>query len=329
MLRLKPLIVRDPAFQQEAFRLLIPADWRGTGRVDWRFHPQYPAALSVRAENPAGAEAVYSYPLIPFVAGVWHLPEGGYYLGNEVRPYPGGITAYVQSYLLPRLRPEMRNYRVLDTRDMPKWAGASTAVRDATAVGIPASATAGCVRIAYTDGGRAVQEEFYVMLVRAHIVGLDYWGTELCSSVRAEPGHLDPVRKIYETMVSSFRLDVHWFSRQQQVAAMVVNVLNNEQAAVMNLSRYLAQTNDQVTAVIRDSYQRRQDAMDRVNAQFSQYIRGVDEYSNPFEGHPVELPSGYRNAWANAAGEYILSDDPNFNPNVQGTGNWQALRPTH
>lgn len=66
--------------------------------------------------------------------------------------------------------------------------------------------------------------------------------------------------------------------------------------------------------------------MDRIHLRFSQYIRGVETYRAP-DGHPIELPSGYNNAWTNNLGEYILSNSPNFNPNVQLKGNWHQLQP--
>jgi hypothetical protein len=39
----------------------------------------------------------------------------------------------------------------------------------------------------------------------------------------------------------------------------------------------------------------------------------------------VELPSGYNHAWSNNNGEYIVSDNPNFNPNVGSNLDWQPL----
>jgi len=65
--------------------------------------------------------------------------------------------------------------------------------------------------------------------------------------------------------------------------------------------------------------------MDLAAAGFDRYIRGVENYRNPFEDRAVELPSGYRNVWANSSGEYILSNNPNFNPNVGGTQQWRSL----
>ena len=52
----------------------------------------------------------------------------------------------------------------------------------------------------------------------------------------------------------------------------------------------------------------------------------MDKYYNPLEGKEVELPTGYGNAWTNNLGEYVLSEDPNFNPNVGSNLNWQQIR---
>jgi len=39
----------------------------------------------------------------------------------------------------------------------------------------------------------------------------------------------------------------------------------------------------------------------------------------------MELPGGYRQAWTNSLGEYILSDDPNYNPNIGSNVNWTEM----
>jgi hypothetical protein len=42
----------------------------------------------------------------------------------------------------------------------------------------------------------------------------------------------------------------------------------------------------------------------------------------------VQLPSDYRYAWVSASGEYVLSDQAGFNPNVGSTTEWRQLRPS-
>ena len=65
--------------------------------------------------------------------------------------------------------------------------------------------------------------------------------------------------------------------------------------------------------------------MDRINRNFSEYIRGVETYTNPFESTQIQLPSGYNDAWVNARGEYLLSNDSNFNPNIGDNADWRRM----
>jgi hypothetical protein len=66
---------------------------------------------------------------------------------------------------------------------------------------------------------------------------------------------------------------------------------------------------------------------DRVSSQFSQYMRGVDPYYDPVAQKNIELPTGYDNAWVDNSGQYVLSDNPNFNPNIGGNQSFQRLEP--
>jgi hypothetical protein len=40
------------------------------------------------------------------------------------------------------------------------------------------------------------------------------------------------------------------------------------------------------------------------------------------------LPSSHDHAWVSRGGEYILSDNPNFNPNVEASGDWVEMKPS-
>lgn len=326
MVRFQPLVVNDRLLGQEAFRVLIPADWRGEGGVFWRFHPQYPAGLAVRAYNPTGLEAIHSYPMLPFVDGIRHLRQGQFYLGNEFRPYPGDIAGYVRLYLLPRFRPDVRDYRIVAVEGMTEWAKTSTMGQAGQALRIPYKVQASRVRIAYTVKDRPVEEEFYVMLDSLFMIGLHYWGAEWATSVRAEAGKLDPVRRIQLTMASSLQMSLPWYSRERQAAAMCEQLLKHEQVEIMKISGILARTNEHVSDTIRRSYESRQATLDRVHERFSEYIRGVDTYRGA-DGRRIQLPSGYRQAWVNNRGEHVLSNDANFNPNVQLGGDWRRLQP--
>ena len=58
-----------------------------------------------------------------------------------------------------------------------------------------------------------------------------------------------------------------------------------------------------------------------------QIIRGVQTFRDPSTGElTFELSNQYDHAWLNGSNEYLMSDDPSFNPNRSLTGNWTELQ---
>ena len=64
------------------------------------------------------------------------------------------------------------------------------------------------------------------------------------------------------------------------------------------------------------------------NAAFGadQLIRGVQSFRDPSSGRTIELSNQYDHAWLNGSNQYVMSDDPNFNPNGQLNGDWNSLQ---
>ena len=52
---------------------------------------------------------------------------------------------------------------------------------------------------------------------------------------------------------------------------------------------------------------------------------GVNSYYDPYKGYSVEISNGYRYVYANALGDYIVTDNANYNPNVDSNLNWTIL----
>ena len=91
------------------------------------------------------------------------------------------------------------------------------------------------------------------------------------------------------------------------------------------VSRIISQTNNEISDMIMDSYNKRQETMDHIHENYSDYIRGVEQYRDPFDNKPVELPSGYQYRWRNRLGETIISNNPDDNPNKYSNSDWQAF----
>ena len=142
-------------------------------------------------------------------------------------------------------------------------------------------------------------------------------------ALRTPKGQLDANDKLFKVMVSSVRPEPKW---QAYSGGIIVKLLNAEaqkeaiqDKIVADLQRYAAQTIMDVTA------NQFQGSMNSAHA-FDQNIRGVQTFRNPATGGTMELSNLYDHAWLNSSNEYVMSDDPNFNPNGQLQGSWNQLQ---
>jgi hypothetical protein len=316
----------------EAFSFLAPADWQVEGGLVWRVHPTMPAAVALRVHNPKGLEQLECFPTVAFSWGGFlgpgtMFPPGANYLGNEVQPPVAGAVAYLKERHLPRTRGQLQA-RVVKTEVLPELAEAARAAEPSPPFGGPQMVfTAGRVRIEYELGSKAVEEDLYCVLNHIALPGanMTLQIADKLYGLRAPKGKLDEATKRFETIIHSTRMNLSWYNRYAQLVQVLTQAQMNQIRAAGELSRYVSRTSSEISDMMRQSYEQRQASQDRINKNWSQYMRGVDEFHDPLAGRTVELPSGYPNAWVNGRGEYIVTDSVNFNPNVELDGNWNKL----
>lgn len=141
--------------------------------------------------------------------------------------------------------------------------------------------------------------------------------------MRAPRGQLDSNDKLFKVVISSLRPEQKWQSYSNGWLAWRYQVEAKKEALIdaiiANFQNQVAQTLNEVTA----NQQR-----GSLNAAYAadQGIRGVQTFRNPATGATMELSNLYDHAWLNGSNEYIMSDDPNFNPNGQLNGDWNQLQ---
>jgi len=290
-----------------------------------------PAAVAMRVRNPRGPEQLECFPTVAFSWGgylpVTGFPQGSIYLGNEVQPPVQDAIAYLKERHLPRSRGQVQA-KIVKTEALPKLAEAARQGEPAPPLGGPQMVfTAGRVRIAYDLDGKAVEEDLYCVLNSISLSGgnMTIQIADKLYGLRASTGQLEQATKLFETMIHSTRFNLEWFNRYAQLVQTLTQAQMNQIRAAGELSRYISRASSEISDMVRESYEQRQASQDRINKNWSQYMRGVQEYHDPVAGRPVELPSGYKNAWGNGSGEYIVTDSTIFNPNVELNGNWQKL----
>ena len=322
----------------EAFRMLIPADWEFEGGVQWTMsNPGMPAVIAFRASNPRGAEAFEAFPNIacywtnnPMALGM--LPVGSLYYGNEVRPPVPALQA-LQDLVIPRYRGQMTGLQIVQQQHLPDLVRELRARSPVAPTGVT-GADGARVRVRYREGNREIEEDvFGVVEVSRSSVPIimgatenTFWVADYLFSFRALAGTLDGLSDTFMAIVRSFRLNPQWYGRYRQVSQYMVQNQTQRIYNVGQISQIINQTHNQISHTIMDSYHQRQGTLDRLSTQFSRVIRGVDEYNDPIERQDVELPGGYEYAWSNALGEYVLTDDPGFDPNVGSNVEWGRMR---
>lgn len=336
VVRFRKIGVQDQAemIGGEAFTFLAPVDWQVDGGIVWRVHPVMPAAVSMRVHNPKGLEQLECFPTVAFSWGGYlgpgtMFPQGAIYLGNEVQPPVRDAIAYLKERHLPRTRDRLHP-KVGKAEELPELAKAARQAEAAPPYGGPQlTFTAGRIRIEYELDGKAVEEDLYCVLNSIALPGGNstIQIADKLYGLRAPRGELDRATRLFQTVINSTRINLLWFNKYAQLVQALTQAQMNRIRAAGELSRYISRTSSEISDMMRQSYEQRQASQDRINKNWSQYMRGVDEYYNPIEQRSVELPSGYQNAWVSGNGEYLVSESATFNPNVELDGNWQKLEP--
>lgn len=328
--RFQTLKVVDPLSNGiEAFRLLVPKSWIWKGGVQWNLNYATLASVTMRVRNPRGLEAVESYPLIPQVWSTATLlgPEGSNYLGSEVRA-PLGAPEFLVRLVIPTLRGGL-SPTVRSVVPLPRVVAALASMPQDPS--LTSSYAAARVRIGYRQDGRLVDEDFYVGLSyqrSAILPSQTLWQPLFLYSFKAARGSLDRASRTLQAIVASVRPSLKWFAGYQSVQQLWLQGQMQSIRAAGALSRAISEANDSISSSISQSWRTQQDAYDRVYDRVSEQVRGVETYDNPFEDRPVQLPSDYRYAWVSARGDYVLSDQAGFDPNVGATVDWRLLRPS-
>lgn len=318
----------------EAFRMLVPAGWKFASGITWVLdNPGMPATAWLRASHPSAPEALEIFPNQSFFwtdNGMHQqmFPPGAKYFGAEVRTPVGPVQA-LKSIVLRRFRQSVGPVKIIAEEHLPDLAAALGVSRNQPGM----SADGGKIRVRYGGQGAVIEEEIYT-LVESFKIPIqsmfgqftnNFWTLSYIFSVKAPQGRLDSLGALFQTMGSSIRVNPAWMNTYTQVVDFLIRNQMQKIRSAGELSRIISQTHREISDDMMRSWEERQGVYDRLSERFSQNIRGVDEYYDPVSERPVELPAGYRNAWVNGLGEYVIAEQEDYNPNIGSNQNWQRM----
>lgn len=321
--------VRDPMVNNiEAVKFLKPKGWKVEGGVKWYPNLSHQTCFEVKVSNPDGAE---QFETFPFALGAWitnpimPMQRGSNYMGNVILEPIDEPAEVIRRLTLPEFRGRLRP-RITGTTEMPEVAKALSQANGGVRV------RSQKVRVEYELDGKMMEEDFYLSIfsVTADIGGASrstIWGPAWTPfSLRAEKGKLDAATPLMLAMANSATLDATWFGAYKYVCDLFMKRMNQNIMDAKRLSDIIARNSEEIRQMYSDAYKARSESQDRMSRNFSNYIRGVEQYTSPFESHPVQLPSDYKYAWTSAQGSYVLSNDAGFNPNVGSMTDWRLMK---
>jgi hypothetical protein len=186
-------------------------------------------------------------------------------------------------------------------------------------------------RLAYNDeSGKPVEEWVSAAVVVRTVPGgggrgaMYDWHVILVMAFRAPKGKLDDNDKLFKLIASTLHPDPQW---QQYSNGVITTLYRKKQEEAAKQSAAIAQLQAYAIATINGVVANQQRGSYNSALGADQLVRQVQTFRDPGTGATFELSNQYDHAWLNGSHEYVMSDDPNFNPNGHVNGNWTSLQP--
>lgn len=342
---LRAHVVTDPqGTGGEAFRLLAPSDWRFEGGVVWDTQ-RFPAdaLTSYTVTSPDGASVFEQFPHVTlFWAEDQMLQQSYAQNGFEVLP-PVSAEQALRELYLPNYRPEASGAEVLETQPLPELAKQVLAWQQAVlsifnSISPPnfqyeLRVDAARAKYRYAVAGRPMIEDATVAITYFIAYMPSVYGTVPAitwttapTSFRAPAADMDKRLEAFRVIAASHRPNFEWSAAIARLHAVITRDQLRQQQRIFDRLQQIHRTQSETSDMLFESWQRRSQTYDRIFDRYSQSIRGVETYSDPVSSRQVELPNGYNHVWSNGS-DYVLSDEPGFNPNTGSSQLWTEIQP--
>jgi hypothetical protein len=328
----------------EAFRLLAPRDWRFEGGVTWNTQ-RFPAdaLTSYTVTSPDGASVFEQFPhVLLFWAEDQMLQQSYAQNGFEVLP-PVSAEQALRELYLPSYRPEAAGAEVLETQPLPELAQQVLAWQQAVLnifnsispsnFQYELRADAARAKFRYTVAGKPMIEDATVAITYFVAYMPSLYGTVPAitwstapTSFRAPAADIDHRLETFRIIAASHRPNFEWSAAIARLHAVITRDQLRQQQRIFDRLRQIQRTQSETSNMLFESWQRRSQTYDRIFDNYSQSLRGVETYSDPVSSRQVELPNGFNHVWSNGS-DYVLSNEPGFNPNTGSSQLWTEIHP--
>lgn len=327
MMLFDPWQVSDPmAENRVALTFLAPSGWQAEGFVEWQ--PQWSrlAQLHTRVVDPGTGLTVHWLPIQDFIwfqppAGL-EVPLGGNYQGKAFVPPITDPAEFVNAFWLPGPLAHLAGATLV--RVDPLQPVADELVRQ---FGGPAQAAAYRMRYAYTVDGQPWEEDVtFALLYSSPNTGVTSWYVNFATTARAPQGELDRNAGLVSTIIAGRITTPEWEAIYRLTQALFTQGIQQQMADTVAFGNLLAQYRAESQALQQQVTAERQASQDRIADLRGEILLGVQSFVNPNDGSIVQLPTSWNQYYVNAQGQYVVTNQPGFDPNSMG-GGWRQLTP--
>jgi hypothetical protein len=318
----------------EAYRLLIPEDWRFDGGVQWLSNSLQLTKVAFKVSHPDGITAYEVFPEFVFFYSADPNMNAIYAQTTMVQP-PVYAAVYLEQMFIPSYRGNLPGLRIIRKDQLPELA--QTALMNyqiqlnqnpylaQMSAGVNMQFDAASVSIEYQAGKHIIEETLSAIVGYSSAGIVTNWGPMRQTSFRTIKGQKNDMAPVLRVINDSYQANPLWEYKISQIYYMMVQQQKKVLESIGQLSRYISQTNDQISEGLYQSYKQRDAIYDGAAKNWSEAIRGVDSYFDPINKSEVEVPTIYEKAWTDG-NDYIFSTDPGYDPNRSAGPNWTLLQ---
>jgi hypothetical protein len=334
VLRMQLAAIQDQQVTKgNAVLFLLPQGWKQQSQLDWDIqNTQFPASANLHINNPENTAQLHIYKTSFYTLSNQSMQYSGIGLGSK---YMGGtVVANMPANTTQAAMQTLNEMNVLPA-DLKIIETKVIKVESTNPIDIQAIKQNPQMQFisdnVISKGTFSINGHNYTLLINAYVnvtvnssINFTNWQVLPILFIIKQDENEKLNTELCQAVLKSIRYTPAFISAQTQVIKYLTDQYYQGLSNIAAISQQISRNNDAMIASINKSYNTANAAHKPTNDGFSQYIRGVENYSDG-SGGTYELPSSYSNAWKNDNGEIILTNEVNYNPNIGSTQSWEQL----
>lgn len=328
----------------EAGSILLPEGWKMTGGIRWKGVNECRAEIvqqEVNITSPDGDIEYHFYPIRSFVYSddeqMRQLLEVGTRSGGCEMGEPFDASQYIERFAREELQASVTNIKRDEAREqLFREMNEKVSNGNYGGTNIDTETTFVDGELRFDDGKAGIA---YVGVSVMTNTQQNYFsgGTTrsmstnvfFATAVRFPPERKKEAMEIVALINSSSRTNPVWLQAKSDFLTKLGNIEHAGRMERIRLvgeqSKAYARSRDEAMDSQMRSWEKQQASSDASHQRFVKTIREVDTWKDS-SGDNVDLSSGYKYGWSKPDGSYILTDNPDFDPAIKFSQNWEKMK---